>query len=107
MVGVSSVPCQADTVGGDYCMVNSMGSAPIMNFGFKHIVIQNGTGNVTSVHIVPTEQFSHHLDSQGSCLCGPNLDYDGETGMIVSRVVHFALEKAFYQYNPEDLYRPA
>ena len=85
-------------------MVNSMGNAPIMNYGFKNIVVHNEVGGVSSVHIVPTEQFSHELDSQGTCLCGPNIDYDTDTGAIVSRVVHFALEKGFYQYNPEDVF---
>ena len=85
-------------------MVNSMGQAPVMNYGFKNIVLHNDEGAASSVHIVPTEQFAHHLDSEGTCLCGPNLDWDTDSGAIVSRVVHFALEKGFYQYDPEDVF---
>ena len=85
-------------------MVNAMGESPIMNFGFKNIVVHDEAGAASSVHIVPTEQFAHNLDQQGTCLCGPNLDYDIGSGAVVSRVVHFALERRFYQYDAEDVF---
>ncbi len=85
-------------------MVNSMGNAPIMNYGFKNIVVQNETGAISSVHTVPTEQFSHELDEHGTCLCGPNVDWDTGTGVIVARVAHFALDRGFYSYDPQDLF---
>ena len=85
-------------------MVHSMGNAPIMNYGFKHIVVNDETGSVSSVHVVPAEQFAHDLDSQGSCLCGPNIDWDTASGIIVARVIHFALDKGYYQYDPQDVF---
>ncbi len=85
-------------------MVNSMGSAPIMNYGFKSMVTHNEAGAVSSVHTVPTEQFSHSLDDKGDCLCGPDVDYAHEPDRIVAHVMHFALAKGFYLHDPEDLY---
>ncbi len=86
-------------------MVNAMGIAPIMNYGFKNLLTHNEEGQVTGVHVVPSEQFAHHLDSQGDCLCGPNVDYDTSAGVVVTRVVHFALDRGFYQYDPQDLFQ--
>ncbi|KKK60610.1 hypothetical protein LCGC14_3022650 [marine sediment metagenome] len=85
-------------------MVNSMGSAPIMNYGFKNLVTHNEAGAVSSVHTVPTEQFSHNLDSQGECLCGPDVDFDTASGMVIPHVMHFALDTGFYMHDPEELY---
>ncbi len=85
-------------------MINSMGTAPIMNYGFKTIPVHDEVGNVNGVHVVPSEQFAHNLDSVGECLCGPNVDYDTSGGVIVTRVVHFALDRGFYSHDPQDIW---
>jgi hypothetical protein len=54
--------------------MNGMTSAPVGRQGTKTLHTSDDQG-VTSSHVVPVEQFIHYIDKNGTCLCGPLVDY--------------------------------
>jgi hypothetical protein len=85
--------------------MNGMTSAPVGRQGTKTLHTSDDQG-VTSSHVVPVERFIHYIDKNGTCLCGPLVDYVEVGGRIVTSVIHYALAAEYYDggwgSGPED-----
>jgi hypothetical protein len=63
--------------------------------GWKTFQTQDDQG-ITSTHVLPYEQFVHELTPEGSCLCGPDIEYGTNHGRVCPMISHFALDGRYY-----------
>lgn len=78
-------------------MPNGMTSAPHGPLGTLVDATVDEDHRPTSIHWIPIDQFVHHIDMEGTCLCGPVVEYKDYPHATVPLVHHWGLDPRYYE----------